>query len=195
MSLVKYTKTSTFLFPLLEIPKEYTGFNTGVKLTKRSGPKEGNRFYKSLLDLNIFTASGNSSNIVTSPTDLSLALTESEKNQVEQKFRSDNPGKNPPERIYREKMKDIDGLLVIYLMDLKAIFYNSELEMKANKESIDLNVPLVGFAIGIPPLKANIGGQYLVNKHILENIENSPIEEIFEDDEIDDEYEGFESEI
>ena len=49
--------------------------------------------------------------------------------------------------------------------------------------------------IGIPPLKANIGGQYLVNKHILENIENSPIEEIFEDDEIYDEYEGFESEI
>lgn len=180
---------------LLEIPKEYTGFNTSVKLTKRSGPKEGNRFYKSLLDLNVFTASGNSSNIVTSPTDLSLALTESEKNQVEQKFRSDNPGKNPPERIYREKMKDIDGLLVIYLMDLKAIFYNSELEMKANNESIDLNVPLVGFAIGIPPLKTNIGGQYLVNKHILENIENSPIEDIFEEDEIDDEYEGYESEI
>jgi vacuolar-type H+-ATPase subunit F/Vma7 len=180
---------------LLEIPKEYTGFNTGVKLTKRSGPKEGNRFYKSLLDLNIFTASGNSSNIVTSPTDLSLALTESEKNQAEQSFRSDNPGKNPPERIYREKMKDIDGLLVIYLMDLKAVFYNSELKIKAKNENIDLNVPLVGFAIGIPPLKANIGGQYLVNKHILENIENNPIELIFEEDEIDDEYEGFESEI
>lgn len=180
---------------LREIPSGYTGFNTVVKLTKRSGPKEGNRFYKSLSDLNIFTASGNSSNIVTSPTDLSLVLTESEKNQAEEKFRSDNPGKNPPERIYREKMKDSDGLLVIYLMDLKAIFYNSELEMKANNENIDLNIPLVGFAIGIPPLKVNIGGQYLVNKHILENIENNPIEIIFEDDEIDDEYEGIESEI
>lgn len=180
---------------LREIPRGYTGFNTEVKLTKRSGPKEGNRFYKSLSDLNIFTASGNSSNIVTSPTDLSLVLTESEKNQAEEKFRSDNPGKNPPERIYREKMKDSDGLLVIYLMDLKAIFYNSELEMKANNENIDLTIPLVGFAIGIPPLKVNIGGQYLVNKHILENIENNPIEIIFEDDEIDDEYEGIESEI
>jgi hypothetical protein len=67
--------------------------------------------------------------------------------------------------------------------------------MKANKENIDLNIPLVGFAIGIPPLKVNIGGQYLVNKHILENIENNPIEIIFEDDDIDDEYEGIESEI
>lgn len=180
---------------LSEIPRGYTGFNTEVKLTKRSGPKEGNRFYKSLSDLNIFTASGNSSNIVTSPTDLSLVLTESEKNQAEEKFRSDNPGKNPPERIYREKMKDSDGLLVIYLMDLKAIFYNSELKMKANNENIDLNIPLVGFAIGIPPLKVNIGGQYLVNKHILENIENNPMEIIFEDDEIDDEFEGIESEI
>ena len=181
---------------LREIPKEYTGFNTGVKLTKRGGPKEGsNRFYIKLLDSNIFTASGNSSNIVTSPSDLSLVLTESEKNQAEEKFRSDNPGKNPPERIYREKMKDNDGLLVIYLMDLKEIFHNSELENKANNENIDLNIPLVGFAIGIPPLKVNIGGQYLVNKHILENIDNNPVEIIFEDDEIDEEYEGIESEI
>lgn len=179
-----------------EIPTEYTGFNTVVKLTKRGGPKEGsNRFYKNLFDSNIFTASGNSSNIVTSPSDLSLVLTESEKNQAEEKFRSDNPGKNPPERIYREKMKDNDGLMVIYLMDLNEIFHNSELKIKANSENIDLNIPLVGFAIGIPPLKVNIGGQYLVNKHILENIENNPVEIIFEDDEIDDEYEGIESEI
>ncbi|CAN1524057.1 Putative endonuclease, Z1 domain containing protein [Spirosomataceae bacterium] len=181
---------------LREIPTEYTGFNTEVKLTKRSGPKEGNRFYKSLYDLNIFIASGNSSNIVTSPSDLSLVLTESEKNQAEEKFRSDNPGKNPPERIYREKMKDSDGLLVIYLMDLKAIFYNSELETKANNENIDLNIPLVGFAIGIPPLKVNIGGQYLVNMHILENIQNNPIPPIIDEeeieDEIEDEYEGIE---
>jgi hypothetical protein len=180
---------------LSEISKEYTGFNTEVKLTKRSGPKEGNRFYKSLCDLNVFTASGNSSNIVTSPTDLSLVLTETEKNQAEEKFKYDNPGKNPPERIYREKMNDSDGLLVIYLMDLKAIFHNQELKNKAINENIDLNIPLVGFAIGIPPLKVNIGGQYLVNKHILENIENNPLEIIYEDDEVEDDYEGIESEI
>ena len=177
---------------LREIPRKYTGFNTEVKLTKRSGPKEGNRFYKSLFDSNIFTASGNSSNIVTSPSDLSLVLTDEEKNQAEEKFWSDNPGKNPPERIYREKMKDSDGLLVIYLMDLKAIFYNSELETKANNENIDLNIPLVGFAIGIPPLKVNIGGEYLVNMHILENIQNNPTPPIIDEDEIEDEYEGIE---
>jgi hypothetical protein len=180
---------------LREIPKEFSGLSTGVKLTKRAGPKEGSiRFYKNLFDNNIFTASGNSSNIVTSPTDLSLVLTEYEKNQAEEKFKIDNPGKNPPERIYREKMKNNDGLMVIYLMDLNKIFHNSELQTKAINENIDLNIPLVGFAIGIPPLKVDIGGQYLVNKHILENIENNPLEIIYEDEEIEDDYEGIESE-
>lgn len=180
---------------LEELSKEYTGFNTEIKLTKRSGPKEGNRFYKNLYDSNIFTASGNSSNIVTSPTDLSLVLTESEKKRAEEKFKSENPDKNPPERIYREEMKDSDGLLVIYLMDLKAIFYNSDLKQKAINEKINLNIPLVGFAIGIPLLRANIGGEYLVNKHILENIKDNPLDIAYEDDEVDDEYEGIESEI
>ena len=79
-----------------EIQKEYTGFNTSVKLTKRSGPNETSRFYPDLLESNIFKASGNSSNIVTSPSDLSLVLTESEKNKAEEKFRFENPSKNPP---------------------------------------------------------------------------------------------------
>jgi hypothetical protein len=180
---------------LRELSTEYTGFIKEVKLTKRSGPKEGNRFYKNLFELNIFTASGNSSNIVTSPTDLSLVLSDAEKKQVEEKFKNDNPGKNPPERIYRERMKDTDGLLVVYLMDLKAIFYNSALIDKAENEKIDLGIPLVGFAIGIPPLKANIGGEYLVNKHILENINNNPyVEEEFDFEEVDDEYEGLDTE-
>jgi hypothetical protein len=178
-----------------EVHKEYTGFNTRVKLTKRKGPEESSiRFYKKLFESNIFTASGNSSNIVTSPTDLSLLLTEFEKSQAEENFRSNNLGKNPPERIYREIMKDSDGLLVVYLMDLKEIFHNEELVSKANNENIDLDIPLVGFAIGIPPLKVNIGGEYLVNKHILENIKNNPQEEEFDFDEVDDEYEGFDTE-
>jgi Z1 domain len=177
------------------VHKEYTGFSTTVKLTKRKGPEESSfRFYKKLFESNIFTASGNSSNIVTSPTDLSLLLTESEKRQAEENFRSNNPGKNPPERIYREIMNDSDGLLVVYLMDLKEIFHNKELESKANNENIELDIPLVGFAIGIPPLKVNIGGEYLVNKHILENIKNNPQEEEFDFDEVDDEYEGFDNE-
>jgi hypothetical protein len=180
---------------LRQLSTKYTGFVKEVKLTKRSGPKEGNRFYKNLFDYNIFTASGNSSNIVTSPTDLSLVLSDAERKQVEDKFKNDNPGKNPPERIYRESMKDTDGLLVVYLMDLKAIFFNSALIDKAINEKIDLEIPLVGFAIGIPPLKANIGGEYLVNKHILENINNNPyVDDKFDFDEVDDEYEGFDNE-
>jgi hypothetical protein len=48
--------------------------------------------------------------------------------------------------------------------------------------------------LGIPHIKSNIGGQYLVNKHILENIANNPEEIIFEEEEEEDEFDGIESE-
>lgn len=171
-----------------------TGFVTDVQLTKRTD--KSRRSYDSLLNNNKFTASGKSSNIVTSPTDLSLVLTEREKLAAEDEFLANSPGKNPPERIYREAMKDTDGLMVVYLMDLKEIFISEELQMKATAEDINLDIPLIGFAIGIPPLRANFGGQYLVNKHILENIKNG-LEDNTEDDieeEFEEEFEAIESE-
>jgi hypothetical protein len=180
---------------LKTLSTEETGFIHDVKLTKRSGPSVTSRFYDILLKGNKFTASGNSSNIVTSPSDLSLLLSPAEKLIAENKFVGSNPGKNPPERIYREAMKDTEGLMVVYLMDLKAIFYEGELENKALKEGIELDTPLVGFAIGIPPLKVNIGGEYLVNKHILENIKNNPeLESESDNEEDNDEFAGIESE-
>jgi hypothetical protein len=81
-------------------------------------------------------------------------------------------------------------------MDLKEIFNSDELLQKAKNEQIDINTPLIGFALGIPPLKANIGGDYLVNKHILDNIKNNPDpEEIEDDDGYIEEFEGIESEL
>lgn len=178
------------------LDKNETGFIHDIQLTSRSGPKSPSRFYVSLLEDNKFTASGNSSNIVTSPSDLSLLLSQKEITDAAKKFEKSNPGKNPPERIYREAMKDTEGLMVIYLMDLNAIFHDNELKNKAIKESIELETPLIGFALGIPPLKANIGGEYLVNKHILENINNNPEPEsvIVEDEEDEEVLAGIESE-
>jgi hypothetical protein len=174
--------------------KEETGFVEDIQLTiRRSSEREP---YKSkLFEDNIFKVSGASSNIISGGTDMSFTLSESEISKIKEDFNKIKPDKNPPENVFREKMNDLDGLLVVFLMDSEAVFNNDELIKKANNESINLSTPLIGYAIGIPPLKANIGGEYLVNKHILENIKNNPqVEEEFEFDEVDDEYEGFDTE-
>lgn len=176
------------------LKKEDTGFLEDIQLTIRSSSKR--EPYKSKLSLdNIFKVSGASSNIITGGTDMSFTLSELEIMHVKDEFSRKKPDKDAPENVYREKMKDTDGLLVIYLMDLEAVFDTDNLKKNAKEQNIDVTKPLIGYAIGIPPLKTNMGGQYLVNKHILENIKNNPEEIIYEDDEIDDDYEGIESEI
>lgn len=176
------------------LKKEETGFIEDIQLTIRSSSKR--EPYKSkLIEYNIFKVSGASSNIISGGTDMSFTLTENEISKIKEEFNKIKPDKNPPENVFREKMNDSDGLLVIFLMDLEAIFNDDELIKKANNENINLSTPLIGFAIGIPPLKANIAGEYLVNKHILENIKNNPqVEEEYEFEEVDDEYEGFDTE-
>ncbi len=175
-----------------------TGFKANIKLTERGGPKKG--YYKEkLINEKIFAASGASSNIVTSGKDFSITLSESEIKKAKIDFiRNKNPEaseteienlikkSNFPENIYRRKIPESEGLLVIYLMDLHKVFLDEELDKIENVDNIDLEIPLIGYAIGIPPIKENVGGTYLLNKYIKENIENNP-EPI--DDESDDESE------
>jgi len=183
------------------LPKEDTGFLVDVQLKKLSTPGNSeNRFYTLLRDSLIFRASGNSSNIVTSGKDFSLLLTESQINEARKNFINDNKQKKnpgePPEKYYRRMYNDTEGLVVVYIMDLKEVFNSDELRKKAIDEQIDINTPLIGFAIGIPPLMADIGGNYLVNKHILDNIENNPEPEEIEDEDGDiEDLEGIESEL
>lgn len=176
------------------LQKETTGFIEDIQVSVRSSSKR-EPYYTKLLTENIFKVSGASSNIISGGTDMSFTLSDKEISIIKEEFNKTKPDKNPPENVFREKIKDSDGLLVIFLMDLKYVFDNEKLIEKARKESINLSTPLIGFAIGVPPLQANIAGEYLVNKHILENIKNNPqVEEEFEFDEVEDEYEGFENE-
>lgn len=79
-------------------------------------------------------------------------------------------------------MKDTDGLLVVYLMDLKHIYSTDELKNIAINENINLDIPLIGYAVAIPPLNENFGGDYLVNAEIQKRLK---LQEAQTDDESD----------
>jgi hypothetical protein len=158
------------------LSKNETNFATDIELVKRSSSKEGSRYYKTLFEKNIFKVSGGSSNILSGGRDMSFTLDENEIDRIEREYKIKNL-KKIPEKAYREKMKYTDGLLVVFLMDLREIFKGNNLIQKANNEGIDLSKPLIGYAIGIPPIDSRLGEDYLVNIHIRDNIKNSLEEE------------------
>ena len=81
-------------------------------------------------------------------------------------------------------MKEEEGLLIIYLMDLEAIFKHKDKEvpeLKDLKNSVDTNIPLIGYAIGIPEIDSNIGGNYLESIFYKEEIDIEEEEEVEDD--------------
>jgi hypothetical protein len=171
------------------LKKEDSGFAQDIRLTKRTTTK---KFENILIQKNIFKASGDSSNIITSPKDLSLTLDKETIDKAEKAFKLNNPGKNIPGHIYVSSMKDTDGLLVIYLMDLKQIYSTDELKKIAIIDKINLDTPLIGFAVAIPPLNENIGGDYLVNAEIQKRLtlQEAQIEDDTDEEELLDELNG-----
>lgn len=169
---------------------EETGFLQDIQLTKRASPAEEDKYYKNLFEKNIFKVSNKSANILSGGKDMSMTLLESEIDSAEAEFKAVNPGKTLPEKLFREKMKDSDGLLVVFLIDTNEVFNSDDLKKKAQSENINLQIPLLGFAVGIPPLKITFGGQYLVNMHIRENEKSSLAQEDTEE-----ELTGYESEL
>ncbi len=162
-------------------------FNIDVtaKLSKRKGPSkvDGDLFY-TLRDEKIFKAGGKSKNIVTSGKDFQIRLSKQQIDEAEKEFRAykynELFAKYPalpeselrlkirkmsvPEKAYRQKMSDKEGVLVIYLMDLAAVFSEAE-GLEDIKDSItDTSIPLVGYAVGIPPVYGDIGANYMLSK-------------------------------
>ena len=64
-------------------------------------------------------------------------------------------------------MTDQDGLLVIYILDSYYVFLqekgieDSEIKKMIDADGIDLNIPLIGYAIGFPPIVPDPGGVYV----------------------------------
>lgn len=180
-------------------------FPDNLNLTVRRGPKpEGQGISRdSLLKDNIFRASGKSANLVSTGDDFSITLTKDQKLKAEEDFyklkiseyiTTSGLDKNEavkkanrigtiPDKIYRQSMAETDGILMIYLIDPVRIFESSKeeedqklLEYRDEKD-IELNTPLIGYALGFPTVSGGIGGTYITSDHQYE------LE--FEDDEFD----------
>jgi len=173
------------------LSKPESGLSYDIGMTIRRGPIEeqaSKKYRDGFLENKMFTASGKSANIISSGLDFSILLNETQIKAAEKEFIDERSKyyrkKFPewpeqkvkeqaekvtiPERVYREKMSDQEGLLVVYILDSHYVFRQErgaveDTKMKAlvESEGIDLNIPLVGYAIGFPPIEPDPGGEYV----------------------------------
>lgn len=165
-----------------------SGLPKTIDMTIRRGPKDetSTRKYRDgFIHNKEFTASGKSANIISSGLDFSILLNSLQIKSAEKEFvenRKEYYQKhypdwtkeqvnkkaedvNIPERVYREKMTDQEGLLIIYILDSHYVFRQDSGDTKLKEivetEGIDLNIPLIGYAIGFPPIEPDPGGVYV----------------------------------
>lgn len=164
------------------IAKEFSGLPIDINTTERKGPQTG-RWLDELKLNKIFAAGGSAANIFGGGRDMQIRLDLQEIKQIENDFlneqisklRAENPKWSEseiikkakkvsvPEKHFRNKMSDQEAVLVIYLLDLGAVFNSSDSEILALRESIDTDYPLIGYALGIPEIEGDIGGIYMQN--------------------------------
>ena len=169
-----------------------------IKMAIRRGPKENDPSCKKFLENNEFRATGKNANIVSAGSDFSILLSDSQKESAEEKFIQEKikfytkKGETDedalikakkvtkPAAIYREIMSDQQGLLVIYLFDSKYVFNqeesrnNSEEYEKFNQfvqeKNINPDIPLVGYAMGFPPIDEDVGGVFMKGNYELDEV-------------------------
>ncbi|PLX70371.1 MAG: hypothetical protein C0602_06055 [Denitrovibrio sp.] len=120
-------------------------FPTPITTTIRRGPSQkptDKRWWDKLIDDNIFVAGGKSANILGGGQDMQIRLTQSQIEEAIKELR-DNKSKeykeknkeltkdeiskkinqiSVPENVFRNKMSEEEGILIIYLLETKAIF-------------------------------------------------------------------------
>ncbi len=173
------------------LPYSQTGLSHDIGLSVRSGPKSAplTYFREQFITKGIFSASGKSANIVSSGSDFDLLLSTDQKKSAISDFRTERAaylqGKNiqdyvqkaaglsVPEKVFREIMPDDHGLLVVYLMDLKSVFreglQDREMDKMVSDNNINTEVPLIGYAIGFPPISPDPGGEYVHGDYDLDD--------------------------
>lgn len=195
------------------IPAEKLPVPHEVQTVERNGPpgppNENTNWHAFIDDQTFYPAK---SNIVTTGRDLSLTIpTEGEIEEAEGRFVANKEVElrarhrdwsaekiaiearkiKIPEWVYRECIPDTEGVLIIYLIDIVSVF---RLEDEKDKSLANLakelgitksSPPLVGYAVGIPPIEPDPGGEYLKgNYDIQEEPENEDEEAELNDDEL-----------
>jgi hypothetical protein len=171
-----------------ELKKDISGLPWDLNLITRRGPKEEEKNDRSvLLDKNIYKARNST---IISPIDFSVTLNQAQIEQAESKFRllkkleyikDKNLSEEEAEKkaatvtmsdkAYRSVMDDTNGVLVIYLLDLQKVFevdsgeIDTELtDYKINNGFDNLNIPLIGFALGFPAVP-DVDGDIYASRH------------------------------
>jgi hypothetical protein len=171
-----------------ELKKDESGLPWDINLITRRGPKSDENNDRSvLLFKNIYKARNST---IISPIDFSITLTNEQKNEAEVKFRelkkdeyireknlSDEEAEKKAasvsmsDKAYRMAMDDTNGILMIYLLDLQKIFevkageIDTELRDYKTENKLDnLNIPLIGFAIGFPSVP-DVDGDIYATRH------------------------------
>ncbi len=88
----------------------------------------------------------------------------------------------------REKMKEDEGLLIIYLFDSYYSFNQEggkeedvEFNELVKREGYNLDIPIVGYGIGFPPIEDDPGGVYVMGDYELD-IDEGKNEDVNEND-------------
>ncbi|MGI2175923.1 Z1 domain-containing protein [Shewanella ulleungensis] len=180
------------------LTSDETGLPKDVQLAVRSGPvqEKGNHFYDEFIKDQRFKPTGSSANIMSGGTDMKVALEEdqillAEKEFISQKvseiLKNDSniseedalikaQGKTKPERIYREKLTQNQGVLIFYLLDPYYVFnqvpkkVDTTIQRLLKERGQLLNEPLVGMAMGFPPISRKLDpyGEYVKGDYDLE---------------------------
>ncbi|MDJ1483587.1 Z1 domain-containing protein [Cytophagaceae bacterium YF14B1] len=164
-----------------------------VRMTVRSAPKkkEELKYYEMLLNEQLFIASGKSMNIMTSGSDEAVGLSKVNKGRAigefrnfkKEKFIKENEGATEEEAIaktkdttlpgwiFRKNRAESEGLLLIYLIDMKGIFNDDVLDIVAKEKQLNTEIPLIGYALSFPPINDDPGGVYLANETVTSTAE------------------------
>ncbi len=166
------------------VSKDHSSLPTNITKTVRSGFAPNTRWYNLLKNEKVFAAGGSSSNILGGAQDMQLRLSEMQISNATDEFKKaknkDYKIKFPhlpeheiekkvnetdaPEKSFRRKMSSEEGVVLIYLIDLESIFIHDKKEnneLDSLKNSVNTDIPLIGYAIGIPEVDPSIGGNYL----------------------------------
>ena len=175
-----------------------------VKQTIRRGPSENTMSAYDLFDRDIFKVKNAQ---IISASDFSIGLDDDQKTVALSEFRKRKkvefikkyPKKSTkdindlvkkssvPDFEYRKYMDESTGLLIIYPIQLETVFETNDKssnehkkklkDYQKQKDLININVPLIGYAVGFPDIRGVYAGTY-VTRHLSKELEDMTLNEL-----------------